>query len=92
MAFGLECFNASGVRTLSLSSRLLRYVGAASVPSIAKGSYVDITFSGAAPDGSWAAWMTSLDAMAVVMTGVIRVYNVSWVGASTAGTLLVSRC
>jgi len=90
MAFGLEIRNGSGALTLSLTSRLLRHIGYASF-SVGANSYVDISVPGCTPDGTWAAFCDSSDAVALVMVGYIRVRSANLL-LSASGTVVVARC
>jgi len=51
-AMGLEVFNASGKKIVSLVDRLVRFVSTGTV-TVSRGGYVDVSVSGMANDDTW---------------------------------------
>lgn len=101
MAHGIECWNASGQKTLSINRRLLRRHSFLSYSlSRPNGTYL-ITVTGMAPDGAWAVFAAgggvqfeTGSASYTIVDGGIQLRLFTPTGTATSGTayFLICRC
>lgn len=79
MAYGLELFNAAGVKTLSTSDRLARYHGTYTITGIGYNTSFFFTVTGYALDGTWFYLIPGhAQASGVVITPASGGFNVSY--------------
>ena len=101
MAYGIECWNASGQKTLSVNRRLLRYHSFLSYSLERPNGIYLITVTGMAPDGTWAVFASDSGvefvtgyASYTIVDGGIQLTLFTPTGANTSGTayFLICRC
>lgn len=77
MSYGLQCYNDTGQITLSLTSRLFRYVGTVFVSAFPPASPQTVSWPGMSNDGTWAVISVEGTAKAIISTDEFTLYAVS---------------
>jgi hypothetical protein len=87
MAYGLEIWNAAGVKTLSVTDRLARYHGTFTV-TIASGGTASLSVPGYALDGTWFYFIPGACRDGVVVTPAADGFSFSHngLGGTIAGS------